>query len=111
MINTAEIFLIITFIEKVSSFNLLHAMFIYIFSFILSSMTFFVPANMGTSEGSFSLALAMLGYDPAIGLSLGIIRRFRHFTWAGIGIPFLFYAGLIKTKKMKRKEVKAEVPR
>lgn len=110
LINTTEIFLIITFIAKVSSFNYLHAMFIYIFGFILSSVTFFVPASMGTSEGSFSLALAMLGYDPAIGLSLGIIRRFRQFAWAGIGIPFLFYAGLIKTKKMKEKEVKAKIP-
>lgn len=98
-INTLEIFLIINFIGEISHFSFLDAMFIYILGFIMTSVTFFMPANVGTSEGSFSLGLAMLGYDPALGLSVGLIKRFRQFTWAGIGLPFLFYAGLIKKKK------------
>ncbi len=95
-INTLEIYLIMNFIEDAPQFNFLNAMFIYVLGFILTSVTFFMPANVGTSEGSFSLGLAMLGYDPVLGLSVGIIKRFRQFTWAAIGLPFLFYAGLIK---------------
>lgn len=95
-INTLEIFLIMNFINEGANFNFIDAMFIYVLGFILTSVTFFMPANVGTSEGSFSLGLAMLGYDPVLGLSVGIIKRFRQFTWAAIGLPFLFYAGLIK---------------
>ncbi len=91
-----EIYLIITYISPVMGFTFIEALFVYIFGFIATSALFFVPANVGTSEGSYSLALSILGYDPVIGLSVGIIRRFRTFVWAGIGIALLFYAGLIK---------------
>jgi len=42
------------------------------------------------------MALSLLGHDPVIGLSVGIIRRLRTFVWAAIGAVLLFYAGLIK---------------
>ncbi|HOK03355.1 MAG TPA: lysylphosphatidylglycerol synthase transmembrane domain-containing protein [Spirochaetota bacterium] len=91
-----EIYLIVKFIAPHSGFLLSEALFVYIFGFIATSALFFVPANIGTSEGSYSIALKILGYDPVIGFSLGIIRRFRTFVWAAIGIVLLFYAGLIK---------------
>lgn len=98
-----EIYLIVKFISPVAGFTFAEALFVYIFGFIATSALFFVPANVGTSEGSYSIALKILGYDPVIGLSVGIIRRFRTFVWAGIGIALLFYAGLIK-KDMKNDE-------
>ena len=104
IISTVEIFLIVRFIADVPGFTPLYAMFVYIFGFILTSAMFFMPANVGTSEGSYSLALMMLGFDPALGLSIGIIRRFRSFTWAGIGVPFIFYAGLLRKDGDKKKE-------
>ena len=91
-----EIYLIVKFIAPYAGFTFAEALFVYIFGFIATSALFFVPANVGTSEGSYSIALKILGYDPVIGLSVGIIRRFRTFVWAGIGIALLFYAGLIK---------------
>lgn len=91
-----EIFLIVKFIAPYAGFTYSEALFVYIFGFIATSALFFVPANVGTSEGSYSIALKILGYDPVLGLSVGIIRRFRTFVWAGIGIALLFYAGLIK---------------
>jgi len=97
--GTLEIYFIVIFIEKGNAFPVLHGMFVYIFGFILTSAMFFMPANVGTSEGSYSLALKLLGHDPALGLSVGIIRRLRTFVWSGIGIALLFYAGLIKGEK------------
>lgn len=91
-----EIYLIVKFIAPATNLALSEALFVYIFGFIATSALFFVPANIGTSEGSYSLALKLLGHDPVIGFSVGIIRRFRTFIWAGIGIALLFYAGLIK---------------
>ena len=62
----------------------------------LTSVIFFMPANLGTSEGSFSLALRFLGYDPAIGLTVGLIKRLRTLVWSLIGILILFFAGMTR---------------
>jgi glycosyltransferase 2 family protein len=95
--SSLEVYLIIIFSGKDITF--IHAMFLYVFSMFLTGMVFFMPANLGTSEGSYSLALKFLGYDPAIGLTVGIIRRLRTFVWSGIGIAILFHAGLLKKEK------------
>lgn len=89
-----EVYLIITFAGV--KITMAHALFVYIFGLFLTSAIFFMPANLGTSEGSFSLALKLLGYDPALGLSVGIIRRLRSFVWAAVGMLILLYAGLLK---------------
>jgi hypothetical protein len=60
-----------------------------------------MPANIGTSEASFSLALKFLGYDPAIGLTVGIIQRLRKFVWSGIGMIILFYGSVEKKEGNK----------
>ena len=91
-----EIYLIINFISPATGISITEGLFIYIFGFIATNIFFFIPANVGISEGSYSIALSLLGYDPIIGLSVGIIRRFRSFVWSGIGALLLFYAGLIK---------------
>ncbi|MCL2156228.1 MAG: flippase-like domain-containing protein [Leptospirales bacterium] len=92
-----EIYLIVNYISPAGGINFLEGLFIYVFGFVATSALFFIPANVGTSEGSYSMALSLLGHDPIIGLSVGIIRRLRTFVWAGIGAVLLFYAGLIKS--------------
>jgi len=96
-----EIYFIVNFISPAAGISMIEALFIYVFGFIATSALFFVPANVGTSEGSYSIALSILGHDPVIGLSVGIIRRFRTLVWAGIGSLLLFYAGLIKKDNKK----------
>jgi hypothetical protein len=95
-----EIYLIVNFISPADGINFIEGLFIYVFGFVATSALFFIPANVGTSEGSYSMALSLLGHDPIIGLSVGIIRRLRTFVWAGIGVLLLFYAGLIKKDKV-----------
>ncbi len=102
-----EIYLIVNYISPMVGLSLFQGLLVYIFGFIATSALFFVPANVGTSEGAYSIALGMLGFNPALGLSVGIIRRFRTFVWAGVGIFILFYAGLIK--KHVNKNLKNEV--
>jgi hypothetical protein len=92
--GSLEVYLIITFTGV--SIPLHHAFFVYVFGLFLTSAIFFMPANIGTSEGSYSLALSLLGYSPALGLSVGIIRRLRTFAWSAIGMLVLLYAGLLK---------------
>ncbi len=92
--SSLEVYLIILYAGKDITF--INSMFLYLFSLFLTSVVFFMPANLGTSEGSYSLALSFLGYDPAVGLTVGIVRRLRTFVWSGIGILILFHAGLMK---------------
>lgn len=92
--GTFEIYFIMKFMGI--NISIVNANFVYIFGLFLTGIIFFMPANLGTSEGSYSLALKFLGFDPALGLSVGIIRRLRTFVWSGIGILILFYAGLLK---------------
>jgi hypothetical protein len=89
-----EIYLIMNFIGY--DISLAHSFLVYLFALILTGAIFFMPANIGTSEGAFSIALKFLGYDPALGLTVGIIRRLRTFVWAIIGIAILLYAGLLR---------------
>lgn len=91
-----EIYLIALYLGVGDNFQIHDGFFVYVFGFIITSLIFFMPANVGTSEGSYSLALQLLGFDPVYGLSIGIIRRLRTFVWSGIGMLILFYAGLIK---------------
>ncbi|MBN2041475.1 MAG: flippase-like domain-containing protein [Spirochaetes bacterium] len=95
--GTLEIYFILTFINE--SISIIYSMFVYIFSLFLTSIIFFMPANVGTSEASYTLALKFLGYDSVLGLSVGIIRRLRTFVWSGIGMSILFYFGLINRKE------------
>jgi glycosyltransferase 2 family protein len=95
--GTLEVYLILKFINV--DITATNSMFVYIFSLFLTSAIFFMPANVGTSEASFSLALKFLGYDPALGLTVGIIQRIRKFVWSGIGMLILFYGSVKKDKE------------
>lgn len=92
-----EVYLFINYIGV--NLSIQDSMFTYIFGLFLTGLIFFMPANLGTSEGSYSLALKFLGYDPALGLTLGILRRIRSFVWSAIGILILFHAGFFKKDK------------
>jgi glycosyltransferase 2 family protein len=95
--GTLEVYLIIKFINI--DITLTNSMLVYIFTLLSTSIVFFMPANIGTSEVSFSLALKFLGYDPALGLTVGIIQRLRKFVWSGIGMFILFYGSVKKEKE------------
>lgn len=102
-VASLEIFLIVQFSEHVSGFSLPKATFVYVFGFFWSSAAFFIPANVGVSEGSYAYAFKLLALDPALGLSLGVIRRLVAFIRAGIGILLLLHAGLFKKSRSQNK--------
>ncbi|MBN2401918.1 MAG: flippase-like domain-containing protein [Spirochaetes bacterium] len=104
--GTLEVYLILKFIN--TDVTLINSMFIYIFTLFLTSIVFFMPANIGTSEASFAGALKFLGYDPAIGLTVGIIQRLRKFIWSGIGMLILFYGSVNKEKEKYLRETNNE---
>ena len=92
IINTLEIYIIMYYTG--GGATLLNAMFVYLFGLFIAAAAFFVPLNIGTSEGSYSMVLAFLGYDPVLGLTVGIIRRLRALVWSALGLVLLFHKGL-----------------
>jgi hypothetical protein len=58
-------------------------------SVLLDGMLFFVPAKVGTQEGGKVVLFAALGLSPARGLTVGVVRRIRELTYAGLGLVAL----------------------
>lgn len=82
--GVVEIYLILWFLGVDASVE--RALTIEVLSATLDGLMFFVPAKAGTQEGGKVLIFTLLGLDPAKGLALGILRRIRELTWAGVGL-------------------------
>ncbi|PYR59449.1 MAG: hypothetical protein DMF85_07695 [Acidobacteria bacterium] len=50
---------------------------------------FFIPGQIGASEGVYSLILVALGLPSAVGLTLSLVRRIRALLVAALGLIFL----------------------
>lgn len=85
--GVVEIYLIIWFLGVPVSLH--RALTVEVLSVAIDGMLFFVPAKVGTQEGSKVLIFTLLGLDPAKGLALGIVRRIRELTWASVGLLIL----------------------
>ena len=48
--------------------------------------TFFIPANIGTLEGSLVVLGAAITGSPALGLTISVIRRFKDLLWILLGL-------------------------
>jgi len=83
-VGVLEIYLILWFLGVEVSVH--RALTIEVMSVAIDGMLFFVPGKVGTQEGGKVLIFTALGLDPAKGLALGILRRIRELTWAGIGL-------------------------
>jgi hypothetical protein len=55
-------------------------------SVLIDGMLFFVPAKIGTQEGGKVVLFAALGLSPTRGLTVGVVRRIRELTYAGLGL-------------------------
>jgi len=99
--GTIEIYVIMIFAG--GSATILDSMFVYLFGLFIAAVTFFVPLNIGTSEGSYVIALYFLGYpNKELGVTIGFLRRIRSLIWSGIGLLLFFTKGLWEGKKDKR---------
>jgi uncharacterized protein (TIRG00374 family) len=95
--GTLEVYVIMYFIN--GSVTFFDAMLVYIFGLFIASIAFFVPLNIGTSEGSYAIALRLLGYNPQLGIAIGMLRRIRALVWSLPGLFLLFHKGLTGGKK------------
>ena len=55
----------------------------------LKMLNGWIPARLGSDEGSAISAFALIGFSPMLGLALALTRRVRDLRWAFIGIIWL----------------------
>lgn len=94
--GTAEVYIIMLYAG--GSVTLIDSVFVYLFGLFITSASFFIPMGIGASEGSYSLVLKFLGYDPSMGITIGFLRRLRALMWSGFGLILLFHKGLVGSK-------------
>ncbi|MBI4211449.1 MAG: flippase-like domain-containing protein, partial [Deltaproteobacteria bacterium] len=69
---------------------------------VVNTIFTFIPGAIGVMEGAFSGVSYLLGFDPATGMTIQIIKRIRSFAWVGVGLIFLGFQG---TRKVLEEDV------
>ena len=87
MLGACETFVILNALHGSIDFDV--AFLITSLTVIINSLFFFMPSNIGVMEGGQVFLLLTLGLSPAVGLSLGIVKRMRKIFWISIGWLFL----------------------
>ena len=82
--GAAEIWIICRFLHVPVGLEM--AFSIELFSNMVDSLAFMVPAKIGTQEGGKAVIFKALGLRPELGFTLGIIRHVREICWAGLGL-------------------------
>jgi len=95
LLGVVEIMAIL-FVLK-TNVTFIDSLFISSLSRMSQSIFFMLPGQWGVAEGTQIFAATTLGFSASIGLSLGIIRRFRRLLYSGVGLLMTFT--LEKTKK------------
>jgi uncharacterized protein (TIRG00374 family) len=67
-----------------------------------------IPAGVGLYEGGHYMAATLLGLDPALGLTVSLIRRVREAFWNLIGVTLFWHFG---RSGRKTSELMAELPK
>lgn len=82
--GAAEIWIICRFLGAPVGLEM--AFFIELFSNMVDSLAFMVPAKIGTQEGGKAVIFKGLGLPPDMGFTVGLIRHVREIVWAGLGL-------------------------
>lgn len=87
LLGLVEIFLIGRVLSP--DFTFLIALFLATLAPVINACFTFIPGALGILEGAYSGAIYLLGLDPAIGLTIQIVKRIRSLLWIGLGILFI----------------------
>ena len=87
VMGACETFVILQALDAGAEFEV--AFLITALAVIINSLFFFMPSNIGVLEGGQVFLFMTLGLNPAMGLSLGIIKRMRKLFWISVGWFFL----------------------
>ena len=89
LVNVLEVGLALTLLGSPVAAGTAFA--IAVLTVLVEGFFFFVPARVGVQEGGLYAIFLALGLDPALGFSLGVIRRLRELTWGLAGLVILAF--------------------
>lgn len=78
-----EYYLIMQFMSYPVRFDI--AFLLFVISNIIFIVMFFIPSQIGVTEGGLGQAFKMLGLNPEQGVLLGVFRRLRVVVWIALG--------------------------
>jgi hypothetical protein len=83
------------FITRALGLNVdyLTAFMIGAFSQFVTNVTFFIPFELGSKEGSLSLIFGLLGLPADLGVYASIVSRIREMIWIAIGLSLVWASG------------------
>lgn len=56
---------------------------------LLANLIGFLPMQLGVQEGGFVVSIALLGFEPALGIFVCIICRVREIFWIALGLALM----------------------
>ncbi len=108
--GVAEIYVTLSFISDVVAPTLLTAFILESVNRIINVAFKFMPFRLGVDEAGTGMLAKALGFTPAIGATLAIVRKARDLCWTAVGVALIVRRGLSlkNAGKVSEGETKSE---
>lgn len=84
-----EVWLVLRLLPGGSAATLLDAFIMETTGRLITVVFKFVPYRLGVDEAGSAVVARALGFDPAIGVALALVRRLRILFWNAIGVAWI----------------------
>ena len=106
--GVTEVYTALSFISDVAP-TILTAFILESVNRIITVAFKFVPLRVGVDEGGTGMLAKVLGFTPAIGVTLSIVRKGRDIFWTGVGVLLIVRKGLsLKSVRAKAEDIAVE---
>ena len=92
--GVAEIYVTLLFISDIVAPTLLTAFILESVNRIINVAFKFMPFRLGVDEAGTGMLAKALGFTPAIGATLAIVRKARDLFWTAVGLALMIRRGL-----------------
>jgi hypothetical protein len=89
-----EIYTTLSFISETVAPTLLTAFILESVNRVINVVFKFMPLRMGVDEAGTGMLAKVLGFTPAIGITLAIVRKARDIFWTTVGVTLMVRRGL-----------------
>jgi hypothetical protein len=99
-----EIYVTLSFISEIVAPTIFTAFLLESVNRVINVAFKFVPLRMGVDEQGTGMLAKVLGFTPAIGVTLAIVRKARDIFWTTVGVMLMVRRGLSLRTAAKQSE-------
>lgn len=107
MVGSLEMWFIFTALGRPISF--LESVVVEAMLHMLRTASGFIPGSIGAQEAGLAAIVQAMGYDPATGVAVSLLKRFRQIFWTGMGFGAWIYMSAIE-KSLKKHLLDCDTP-